>query len=71
MDLITDAISQRLGELGSYKCRSPREITLGSKCCCIAVVALLEKWLTGELKCTNKELVNYMKETITPLSDIL
>ena len=71
MDLITDTISHQLGELESYKCRSQGEITLGSKCCCIAVVALLGKWLTGELKCTNSELVYYMKETITPLSDIL
>jgi len=71
MDQITDAISQRLRKHGSYKDKSPEEIILGSKCCCITVIAMLEKWLTGELKCTNSELVSFMKKTITPLSDIL
>lgn len=70
-DKITDAIRQRIGELESYKYKSDKEIYLQSECCCIAVVAMLGKWLKGELKCTDSELVSYMKETITPLSDIL
>ena len=70
VDQITDIIRQRLEELESYKYENAREISMRSECCSIAIASMLRKWLTRELKCTESELVSYMKEIIAPLSDI-